>query len=1459
MPNGTQRDPLQESIDRLRRERANRMLAQIDPLTASMSRIMDERSPMVGSERGFISRAFDALTPETPQELAVIGAGLLDPIIGGVQALAELPGFFTTRELATDRAANFLERLNQGITSRAETAALKAGVPAEVIADSHMLGEILGYIAPVTASFKAARLLTGIRGGATSLSRNFILDTTAGAIFGGVLSPEENIQERVKDLATQSAVFGVTGLALNGLIFAWQGIRLNRARLKAGDADLAAEILAIENGGRVVGNEAQSGALVQLMNEEGYLANTPAAQQFMANLEFDNALVASIRGVAEAGMTRGIVEDFGTSFAQIAEKLPAMRTQFPGLKFDVVGRQIGKRRTWDLHFGMNGLSNLQKSQLKKQGRYTGQVISKGGTTYEYIRPGKKKGGLMVLTADGKITTIQERGVSNLPYAVEEIVLPPAGQALYADYRETTWARMTEAMGIEGPITEQAMIVGLRDGTLTLSDDIVRQFEIGGAITHPSELGITFAKLSNPEVLASSPAPSFSAFLDEAGDIWLGGVEGQQGHLNATIQMVMKRFGLNADEALQSIQQPPPELAEILSQLRLGRFEVKTKRFIAEVEGRMPLDPQDLIFASGADDFAARFLAGGKYAGDMTEPVAIRNMDDGFNVWAASRGLDLSAADIPAFRANFAQRYRNDMWDLVPDADLKVFQSIRDETIALAESRSTPAIRAGTKGMVIEELEGGRVALRDINTGARIEFGSLALADDAITNIIRSEKDPFGLFDPLGPHGMPGYTTGFDPTDGIFFFEEGKLVTVLERGANQITHQDFLTSTPTTGVRNRRDYFDAIERLTGVPLMSQGFGPIDFATIAASVRFEPFGRAIDKAWKGISRSERIATAEFWVSIEGSGLKGAQLVRAARAAGLNSKQISALTQSRSLYDIAARELGLDESTYIQTYYSRIRSSEGKTPDQIRALLEDNPVAIREFEFWARKQRTGELANLELDPVIVMNQYFRALFRELEVAPHEVRMAHMLELRIRDLPQAKQLDVLKKSLPNTDKNSFILPKEVRDVGTEYMINIQGNYTPGFESARRFTTRMFEKLGMKGDPQIFDQLINTWLSVQYGAALGLRFATMNRNAMQNMWTMYTRVGGEFGAEAHKLAMELAGYNQAVEAGAIRPVTASVAMGDAVFDGLMRQTPIIGTDPMSNALAASIRVGLRGGRVTRKWAEKFLIPYGSGDQINRAIAYHWQRLHTEKFLTQFNQKKINWDKFLEDGLPFFSNSIKQDFRAIFDKEGRERALQFIGKQAADEAHFIYGVSASPGWMQRPFGRLAGVFGQWPLWLSELYFRRRAHATPRQQIALGVRTLSLMGLVGNMGFQLGVDMWSWMAPTSLQFGGGPTLDTFVDLKALVDAPIDRKQAAAVRLGQQMGSLAFPGQLFYREIGDILDAGNVDQALTRLLLGRNVDQRNMAYDLGANPLTVPEPTPPPLGLSGLPSIGELIER
>ena len=1470
-------DRFQEIMDSLLAERVSQAgFPQVDPFDATMARVMGTRIPLGVEEDGsggFFSRAFDALTPQTPQELGLLAAGTLAPVIAGFQALAEIPGLFTSMELPTDRAADFLKRMNEGILSRSEEAALRVGVSPDLIADSHLLGELFGFVIPVVAAFKGARIITGIKAAQVAqegrtfgnvvqaaLRRNFILDSTAGAIFGGVLSPADNLADRATSLAAQSAVFGVSGLAIGGTVFAAQGIRLNRARVIAGREDLAGKLLQIEQGG-IVFTEEEALKVVQLMNEEGFLANSPAAQDFMAALEFDNALVASIRGAAEAGQTRGIVQDFANTFKAADGRLPAVREQFANLKFDIVARKVGEGVTYDLHFGLKGLSNTQKRQLGRagEGRYTGQLLAKGGSTYEYVRRSEKAGRIVVRTADGKTTTLLEKGVNNLPYAVEEIVLPTAGQALYTDFREATFARMVKAMGVEGAIDERVIVKGLKEGTFGWTDDASRQFEIGGAITHPEELGITFAKIGNPDELAVGLAgrfpDDFSAVIDPDGVIWLS-ASGREGHLEAAVNMVRSKTGMTEEAAIEAIQTTVAGdvIDEALAGVTKGIFNKRTQRYVPEGE------TGTMIFASGADDLAVRFLREGKYAGDAIEPVPIRNMVDAFDEWARARNLDLNVADIEAFRANFAQRFRNDLWAKLPDEDLKIFQSIREETLRLADDLSTPELRAGVKGLFIEPLEGGRVALRDINTGARVEVGSIALADDVVNNVIRSESDPFGLFLSDGAHGMPGYTTGFDPTDGIFAFEEGvKVVTI--QGPSQITFKDFLPSTPTAALRNRSTYFDQIERLTGVPLNTQGFLAVDEATLRAGLRYDPVGKRIDKLWKGITRVERVEVADFWTGVEGTGLVGNQLMRAAREAGLNNKQIRAFNEARKLYDLAAQELGLPESRIVPLYYSRIRPAllENKSIEQIKALLSDQPIAVQEYEFWALLQRKGELANLEMDPLVVMHKHFRGLYRQLEVAPAEGQMRRMLDLRIRDLPEGTQQEILSRGLPRTTKNSHILPDEVLAVGKEYMNNIQGHYTPGFASARRFMGRVFEKLGMKGDPEIFDQFINTWLSIQYGAALGLRFATMNRNAMQSMWTMYTRVGGEFGSESLALTMSQKGFNGATEAGAIRPVTASVALGDAVFQQILGDSFIRGSGPWSNAGAAAIRRALRLGKITRKTAEKFLIPYGSGDQVNRAWAYWWQRLHTEKQLNRFDAGTITWDKFIEEGLPFFSNAIKKDFRTQFDKGGREAALRFIGKQAADEAHFIYGSAAAPTWMQRPFGRLAGVFGQWPLWLTDLYFRRRAHATPAQQIKFGVRTLALMGLTANMGFQSGVNMWNWMAPSSLAFTGGPTVDIFLDFRDFIDAPIDRKQQAGRRLMTTVGSLSFPGQLFYRELletGGDIGEGNLQDAAYRLLLGRPVDNINFTYDL-AELDRIPLDPPPESDMTGRPSIDQAL--
>lgn len=1292
----------------------------LNPYQARVQRIVadrpaDDGDGVLSAVGRFASNVGELFLPSENERrgIAVAGAvsaGILQPL----QSLAQIPGLFTEKTLATDKAADFLERASAGLLHNAEREAMLAGLTEQEIADAHLFGEMVGYTVPVIGALKAARLVTRTTGAASELSafRNFNVDVVGGAIFGAALRPSESIEERGINLVKESALFGTGNLVLNGLSFAFAGWRAGRANMRAGKDHLDELLTRVRNGERVVLNEDDLG-LFQLLNEEGYIAASPQAHNLLSQFDVENSLLAGIRSSTEAGYSMGIVRGLSHDFSNVSAAVDKYRQAFPHLKFDAARGTEG----YNVYFGLKGLTNQQRRQLKLEGRISGMAILKGGTTYEYVRPGKG-GKLIVRTVDGKTATISPRGATDLSYAAEDIKLPTAGQALFEDFRSFAYTRITQAANTGGVIPEEQIIRGLRDGTIQLGDDARRAFDISGAIVYPEEMGLTGT--------------------------------------------------------------------------------------------------------GTATGFVQSLLQEGKKAGDLLPPTPVRPLEDLFELWMKDRGLPIDAADVEQFRTSFAQQLRTDLWKQVPEEDMAIFRALREENLALIEEQglSLEAL-ASTKGFNVERIpDTGQVVLRDINTGARWSFGSDAIAEEGLTKIIRAEKDPFNLFLSPGHHGMPGFTGGGSLADDYIAPIGGDVLS-----------RDFLVDIPTVATTNRRDFFRRVEELIGIPLFSKGFAPIDEAILNVRRLQEPISDRIHRAWKGLKRDQKIEVAEFWVGLEGKKVTTAQAIKLARQAGLNSKQIRAFAESRSLFDLGAQMMGLPESRYIPVYYSRIRPiyERGGRPN-IKALLSDDPAALREFEFWADMARTGDLPQLELDPEIVMHKYFRSLLYKQHVKPLEDPLRALVDLKVKDLPLEQRQLVLQRAVPGTTGDSYVLHDVVRSTLQEYLNNVRGNTAPGFGSVRRITMRMFRKLGMETDELLFDELHNLYLTTQYGAALGIRWAPINRNAMQNVWMMYTRVGGKHGTEALRRAVTQEGFDKWRLAGAVRDVGAGIPQHDAIFQSWIDSgVAVKGHGPISNALAASVRRALRLGQVSRKTAQKLLVPYGSSDQINRAWAAEWQYLHTAEKLSLFDAGKLSWDKFLEDGLPYFSPAIKDTFVKQYNAFGREKALQWIGKQAADESNFIYGSASTPTWMQRPFGRLIGVFGQWPLWAFEMYGRRMAHATPGQIGAFWARNAILMGAMTNIGMQTGINVWNWMAPASLEYGGGPFADVLIDLRAVISDPVDQKGPALRRLGRDAGGLVLPGQTFFYEVDRARQQTTPEMAVLSLALGRPADVGNFAYE------------------------------
>lgn len=1413
------------------------------------------------------------------QQFQAIGAGILDPIIGGVQAITEIPGLFTDVDIPTDNAARFLERSRHGILRLSEEAAMDSGLTTEAVADAHLFGELVGYTAPVVASLKLARMATGIRGTDLTLARMFQVDSVAGLIFGSTLLPEEDLQQRIVNTLRESAVFGVGGLMLNGLLFSVHGMRAHAVQSREGTAALQENLERIARGERVVIPDDANLAefIAEITSQQGFLASSPEAQALLEQFQFDQALVAGVRDLAESGLSRGFVREVGTDFAQVQQQLQRVREQFPNLKFDVVKRE----GLFDIHFGMQGLNNQQKAQLKREGAFAGQLIQKGDAVYVYARRGKNNR-MVVRTVDGKVTTITEEGATFLPNASEEIPLPTAGQALYEDYREFVFGKMREASGMSGSIPETDLIRFMRQGQLPDLEG-ARMFETPGAVTHPSELGFEASQIMGRALQgqmgefapalddALLQAMSLRGTIRQGGDMYhvlentafpqAGDVLGRFSIVRASDDRLLAGFDA-PDQMWVFIEGEQVLLPEAIQFIRSGEIpdQPGTMRHIqVDVEqaasvlqeiaqtlqagGSLPPGP-----VASADDFVRGFLQDGKHHGDLLGQEPVRSTEDAFDLWLRQRGLDVEAGDVEAFRQNFAQRMRSDIWDLLPEEDAQVMRRVHEEMFRLVEADELPfeAI-AGGKGFHVERTPTSpEVTLRDINTGARMTFANQEVADRALRRVIRTEKDPLFNYLTPGPHGGMALTTGFDPTDGVFTFE------------TNIAPEEMLFDLPSMSLTNVRDYMDALEEVSKIPVFSEGFGRIDEALLRQHRRLEPLANQISDIWKGIPRKRRKAVAEFWTRVEGTDLSGAALNRAARNAGLSTKEIRAFTRARQMFDIGAEQLGLPESRFISNYYSRIRAmyEEGLSQTEMLRRLADDQVFHKEFQFWAEMTRSGDLPQVELDPEIVMHKYFKALTYKQEIAPLETRFRRMVNTRIRDLSPEQQQQILRRSLPETDVNSFVLPPPVRAFAKEYINSIRGDLNPGFKSARQHFLRLTRGLGMEVDPRIVDELHSTYLSMQYGAAIGIRLALMNRNAVQNIWMMYPRVGGKHAGRSLEMAMSIEGFREPLEAGAIRSTSAATPFYDAIFNNWFGPNVARGSGPVSNAAAATLRWAIRAGRVTRKTAEKFLIPYGSGDQVNRSWAYWWQKMHTQEHLERFQAGRIDWDEFLEVGLPFFSDTIKSQFRQRYDRLGGEAALRYIGKQAADEAHFLYGAASSPPWMQRPFMRLFGVFGQWPLWAKQMYWNRMRNATPRQVAAFWGRTAAITGMFANMTIQSGISMWNWIAPAALGYAGGPALQLAILARDVIDRPMDQKAAALKRLGAEAGGLLIPGQLFYNEMTTALDQDDPRRSALLLTLGRPVDRGNFNFDVVLDPESEAFNTPPVTripDLEGLPPV------
>jgi len=1303
---------------------------------------------------------------------------------------------------------DFAHRFREGTLTDLEVDALNAGMTPQEIATAKGLGHFIGFTVPLMASFGATRVLfnvpqvatrypwlTGVLYGAPQ-------ELVAGAIYGGLFEPAGGATQRLKHMLNGSALFGVSRLMLNGLAFPVAGALSKRANLKIARDNLDNMIERMRNGEEVVVGEQEAAALGSLLTEEEYIVSSLKAQSLIEKNKARESLVQAIIDSSGAKDNSGIVRNLPLTFTEVSKLVGDYRAEFPKLKFDVVAGDSG----YHVVFGTRGLSNFQKSQLKKTGRFTGLMVEKGGSKYVYVsEAGTPKGDnvpwINVVTMSEKVTKIKDEGVTDLFTYRETFEPDNILNDLFDDFF-TTIEREKSQFLTEGTRTEADIIKGIREGTIELSPDARRAFNVDGAIINPEEIGL---RTSGPE---SVTGITFSK-------------EGRVGRLQRVEDggsWSFVEFPKNPSDPPNRIVTIGEDLTKAVDKMEKGGWKGEEIRYVTPRGEEVAQD----IMREGT-------LAGGL----MKDSFSYVTLDDLMEGWAKVRGIPNDTPDWPAMKGYFTQETRKRLWKSVPEADRKIFTEIQDEAIRLANEGEIPIkAQAHNKGLQWIEGEDGKITLRDIRTGATVTFQNEVSAKDALKHIHRPDKDMVDTLVPFDTPGMSGMTGGWEAPGAMLFFDEK---------FDPKIFLDDLNSPTLMKVRNVRDLFLFIERKTGFGLFTEVFDKIDLGISSMRRNLEPLAIKVDQAFKGLSRKGRGSRTElvnWWTEIEGSNLSMKEAIKYLKERGATTKQQVAYRKAREIWDYMFKLSGIEQGRYIHHYYSRIRpwvEEHGVAPD-LEIIYGGKDKIPPEFRFWAEQTRTGELAMIETDPLAVMQRYARSLMFKLEVEPHYARALKLLDdktaPRIRDFPKDLRDEILASS-PRAHPDDPILPPSVRDILKEYLAIIRGTPEASVEGLRKFTKKFFNSMGIDANPRTLETFIDIHISNMYGAAMGLRASLTARNATQTIWTLYTRLGGRWGGPALERSMTHEGYAEPLAAGAIRSQTAGLPYGDVLNDIQLEEGMVHGRNAASKALASVLRLGMRVGYGLNRASRKMLIPYSSTDDLNRAWAYWWQKLHAQEFLEKYEKGKIPWDKVIEDGLPFFPKPIHDKFQKLYRENGAETALRWIGKMGADEAHWIYGIGAQPALMQKPVGRYVGMFGTWPLWASELYFQRTKHATFKQQAALFVRTAALIGAYGNMIAQTGYDLWKWIAPASVMtWSGGPIVDVAIAAKDLIEAEntLEAKGRALKHLARNSFSLGYPGQYFIRDLGYSLDSRDPVEGAIKMILGRNVDDKNIAFDM-----------------------------
>lgn len=386
-----------------------------------------------------------------------------------------------------------------------------------------------------------------------------------------------------------------------------------------------------------------------------------------------------------------------------------------------------------------------------------------------------------------------------------------------------------------------------------------------------------------------------------------------------------------------------------------------------------------------------------------------------------------------------------------------------------------------------------------------------------------------------------------------------------------------------------------------------------------------------------------------------------------------------------------------------------------------------AIRQFagdskarEFYAKMARTGEISAYEMDPIRAIHRYIKAGLDSEGFSEALANAKNSLAEEIKKIP---------------DKAS----KRVGEVANRFIDDIRGFPDAGDQFAQAAVDHYSDmyKLGLSDN--VRKQWVGGISSVINAAGIGMRpvmgafhWATATMVSIADRGLTYTKRVHEQGAYA-KMHPEV--LDEIRNRGGLSTVS-SVGMYDAEE---------LAAQPLLKNAATGI-------------GEAMLKISGLPTVFEMLSAGHYLTTQADAVsaITRFNRDEITWKQAKKElYLDKHYEPVKRQFESMVQAGKDNEAAQFLAGETVRDMVGMFGNASHPYKWGSNWGRLAGQFGNWPLWLRSTVTRMASRGTWGQRISSVAKLTAISWLGVKAGEELGIDLSKLNILKSMFWFGGP--------------------------------------------------------------------------------------------------------